>query len=247
MKFLLSICMLAIPLFAMAKEMPANHPRSDVVSGVVLEVKNVKSFSYLRLKTTEGVVWAAVMSAPVKVGDAIAIEDAVLMTDFESKAMNRTFPSIIIGTLRGADSSSPGSGMSEEGETEGTVTLGKSFKIAPPVKPEPVKIERVEKAAGKLAHTVEEINRQADALKDKPVVVRGKVVKYNANIMDKNWVHLRDGTGVASEGTDDILITTGSEVAVGEVVTMKGIVRNNRDYGAGYVYRVLIEDATLEK
>ena len=83
-------------------------------------------------------------------------------------------------------------------------------------------------------------------LKDKPVLVRGKVVKYNAGIMGKNWVHLRDGSGSAADNTNDVLVTTANQAKVGDVVTVKGIVHTNKDFGAGYAYKVLIEEATLQ-
>ena len=74
----------------------------------------------------------------------------------------------------------------------------------------------------------------------------GKVVKYNAGIMGKNWIHLRDGSGDASKDTNDILVTTQAQAKVGDVVTASGIVRTNKDFGAGYTYKVLIEDAALK-
>ena len=39
------------------------------------------------------------------------------------------------------------------------------------------------------ARTVAEILTKTAELKDKPVVVSGKVVKYNPGIMGKNWIH----------------------------------------------------------
>jgi hypothetical protein len=76
--------------------------------------------------------------------------------------------------------------------------------------------------------------------------VRGKVVKYNPEIMGKNWVHLRDGTGSTVDNSNDILVTTTNEAKIGEVVTAKGVVRTDQDFGSGYSYKVLIEDATLQ-
>ena len=91
-----------------------------------------------------------------------------------------------------------------------------------------------------------EIVGQGEKLKDKPVVVRGKVVKYNPGIMGKNWIHLRDGTGSEASSTNDILVTTMHEAKLGDVVTVKGTVRANKDFGGGYAYKVLVEDATLQ-
>jgi hypothetical protein len=104
----------------------------------------------------------------------------------------------------------------------------------------------VPKARGANARTVAEVMTRRDELRDQTVLVRGKVVKYNPQIMGRNWIHLRDGTGSALDNTNDLLVTTADEAGIGEVVTARGIVRTDMDFGAGYAYKVLIEDATLE-
>lgn len=71
-------------------------------------------------------------------------------------------------------------------------------------------------------------------------------MKYNAQIMGKNWIHLRDGSGSAANNTHDILVTTSDPAKLGDVVNVKGIVRTEKDFGAGYAYKVLIEEATLQ-
>jgi hypothetical protein len=78
-------------------------------------------------------------------------------------------------------------------------------------------------------------------------VVRGKIVKYNPAIMNKNWLHLRDGSGSAADGSNDILVTTVAEAKLGAVVTIKGIARTEKDFGSGYAYKVIIEEASIEK
>jgi hypothetical protein len=106
---------------------------------------------------------------------------------------------------------------------------------------------KVAKATGPDARTVAEINAQSAALKGKTVVVRGMVVKFNPEILGKNWVHLRDGSGSAADGSNDVLVTTKDAARIGDVVLAKGVVATNRDLGAGYSYKVLIEEATLSK
>lgn len=103
----------------------------------------------------------------------------------------------------------------------------------------------VSKAPGQNAYTVAEIIGQSASLKDKQVVVRGKVVKFSPGIMDKNWIHLRDGSGNTASKNNDLVVTTKDEAKVGAVVTIKGIVRTNKDFGHGYNYDVLIEDAKV--
>jgi hypothetical protein len=71
-------------------------------------------------------------------------------------------------------------------------------------------------------------------------------VKFNGGIMGRNWVHLRDGSGTAGKD-NDVTVTTADEVAVGDVVVAKGVVRVDKDFGAGYAYPVIVEDAKLSK
>jgi hypothetical protein len=104
---------------------------------------------------------------------------------------------------------------------------------------------RVAKAAGPGAKTVEEIVTQRAALKDQTVTVRGKIVKFNSAILGKNWIHLQDGTGSPAEGSHDVLVTTQGQARPGDVVTARGTVRVDKDFGSGYAYRVLIEDASV--
>ena len=96
----------------------------------------------------------------------------------------------------------------------------------------------IEKAEGGL--TVAEV---FEAEAGREVVLRGKVVKFNSNIMGKNWLHVRDGTGGA--GTNDITVTTLDSAKVGDIVLVTGKLAADRDFGSGYKYAHLIEDAKL--
>jgi hypothetical protein len=113
--------------------------------------------------------------------------------------------------------------------------------------PSDAKVEKVQKAAGADARTVEEVWTQKADLKEKSVTIRAQVVKFSPGIMGKNWIHLRDGSGSADKATHDITVTTQDEVKVGDVVTAKGLVRVDKDFGAGYAYPVIIEDAKVSK
>jgi hypothetical protein len=42
-------------------------------------------------------------------------------------------------------------------------------------------------------------------------------------------------------------VTTLDQANVGDVVLVKGVVRTDKDFGSGYSYKVLIEEATLQK
>lgn len=106
---------------------------------------------------------------------------------------------------------------------------------------------KVPKASGPDARTVAEIITKRIELKDKTVLVRGKVVKFTPEILNKNWIHLRDGSGSASDNTHDVIVTTNEQARVGDVVVVKGVVHVDKELGSGYAYKVLIEEATLQK
>ena len=106
---------------------------------------------------------------------------------------------------------------------------------------------KVEKAKGADAYTVSETYEKAGKLDKKNVVVRGKVVKVSRGIMGKNWVHLRDGSGDEGKGTNDLVVTTQDVPKVGDVVTAKGILSKDKDFGAGYKYRVIVEEGTVKQ
>jgi hypothetical protein len=111
--------------------------------------------------------------------------------------------------------------------------------------PADAKVEKVSKATGADGRTVAEVWAQKASLKDKNVAIRGQVVKYSPNIMGKNWIHVRDGSGNAEKNDHDLTVTTVDETKVGDVVTVKGLVRVDKDFGAGYAYPVIVEDAKL--
>jgi hypothetical protein len=91
--------------------------------------------------------------------------------------------------------------------------------------------------------TVAQIHTERQSLTGSEVAVRGRVVKFLPSIMGKNWLHLRDGTGTA--GTNDLTVTTQATVKVGDLVTVTGEIQVDRDFGAGYRYNVIMEDATV--
>jgi hypothetical protein len=92
--------------------------------------------------------------------------------------------------------------------------------------------------------TVEECFIMSD-INHKKVKVQGNVVKFSSSIMGKNWFHIQDGTGDPSKETHDLVITTSEEVSKGSVVLAEGILNKKKDFGAGYIYAAIIEDAKI--
>jgi hypothetical protein len=201
---------------------------AETVQGKVLEVKNTDSYTYLLMKIDSKETWVAVQLSKVKVGSMVTVENPMEMKNFESKSLKKTFPSILFGNLAGGDAGT----MDKSHGAATTDIAAVDVKVA--------------KAAGPNGQTVADVVNNATALNGKSVEVHAKVVKVNLGIMGKNWVHLRDGTGKADDGSNDILLTTSAETTVGSTVTAVGTVRTNKDFGSGYAYKVMLEDAKFK-
>lgn len=98
-------------------------------------------------------------------------------------------------------------------------------------------------AAKDDAVKVEEVFAKKDALNGKKITVKGEVVKFNSGIMGKNWVHIKDGSG--KPGTNDLTATTQDTAKVGDKVIVTGTLAVGKDFGAGYKYEAIMEEATL--
>lgn len=105
-----------------------------------------------------------------------------------------------------------------------------------------VTVAKMEKAANGV--TVLECYEKKASLKNKPVTIRGKIVKFSPGIMGKNWIHLRDGSG--SEGTNDIVVTTDANAKINDTVIVSGILSTDKDIGSGYFFPVIIENAKIK-
>ncbi len=98
-------------------------------------------------------------------------------------------------------------------------------------------------AAEPKQQTVAALNQNKAALVGQTISAQGKVVKVNNGIMGRNFVHVRDGTGDADN--NNLIVTSKQTANVGDQVTVTGVVVVNRDFGAGYVYPLLIEEAAV--
>ena len=212
---------------ATATVAPAAAPASNQLSGTVIETFNGGGYTYLQVSTPNGKEWAAVPETKVNKGDQVTLNAQMTMEDFQSNSLNRKFDRIVFATIA---SGAPGPAVA-----------GAAQHIQPP----DAGTILVEKAAGGL--TVAEVWAQKDALSGKDVVVRGQVVKYLPGIMGRNWMHLQDGSGSRDKGDHDLTVTTDGSAKPGDVVTIKGKVGINQDFGSGYVYAVIVENASVAK
>ncbi len=207
---------------------PAAAPSGENLSGRVLEQIPAPPYIYLRLQTAQGETWAAVSAAPVEVGADVTVYQSMRMSQFVSKTLQRTFDEIYFGSL-----SEPGAAAA--GNPHAAIA-----------QPTATSVDKIDKASGADARTVEETWSEGAGLAGKVISVRGKVVKYNPGVMGKNWLHLQDGSGDPVKGTNDLTVTTLDDAAVGDVITITGTVFIDKDFGAGYRYPIIVEEAKVE-
>ena len=216
----------------------ATAPAPGTVSGTVAETMNSGGYTYARLLAGSKDVWIAADEFPVKTGERITAAINMPMKNFNSKTLNRSFPLIYFV-----------SDVTREGEAR---AMQPAVAEAPALAANhgdatasavPQSIEPMAPAPGGV--TIAQVWAQRKALSGKVVVVRGRVVKVNNEIMGSNWFHLQDGTGIAKDGTNDLTITTNSTVKVGDLVTVSGTLATDKDFGAGYAYDAIIEKATI--
>ncbi|MGI6656463.1 MAG: OB-fold nucleic acid binding domain-containing protein [Desulfobulbus sp.] len=270
----LSLALLA-PITALAAEQPTASPLTPaatslqvpILQGKIAETMNSAGYTYLLLDTAQGQTWAAIPETRVELGQTVALQPGITMTDFSSKTLERTFPSIIFSP--GLEGTKPGDGdttavpptaepatptsfdaaLSAERHGHGIADIlpgdgrspGSSGAVVPAA------AISIDKAEGPNGYAVEECFAKAKELNGKTVLVRGKVMKISRMIMGKNWVHIQDGTGDAKANQHDLVVTTLAEPKEGSVVTVEGVLAADRDFGAGYTYAVLIEDATIKE
>jgi hypothetical protein len=203
---------------------PAAEAGAATLSGPLLERIDAPPYSYLRVKAAGGEQWAAVNQTDVTVGTTVSVSGSV-MEAFESKTLARRFDRIVFGKLEGADPGAAAPAATEAPAGGGPVPL----------------------AEGPGATTIAALFASRASLAGKPVAVRGKVVKLNSGILGKTWIHLQDGSGSAAARDNDLAVTTSDPVKLGEIVTARGALGVDRDFGSGYRYDVIVEDATLSR
>ncbi len=228
----------APPVGAKAAEAAAPQAQAPAgtVAGKILERLEAPPYTYLRLQVGDKEQWAAVPENTLKVGEQVTLSNPMEMNNFESKTLKRTFPSVLFANLATGDA--PAAATSNANVARQHSMTAKGPDVGDVNTP---------KASGAEARTVAEAHAQKEALKEKAVAIRGKVVKFNAEILGRNWIHLRDGSGNPDKGDNDITVTTKEKTTVGDTVTIRGTLRLNKDFGSGYSYPVIVEDAKLQK
>ena len=215
-----------------ASQKSGDASQQSAMTGKVADTLDSGGYTYIELDQDGKKTWVAIPKTKVKKGQTVTVMPGTVMENFESKTLKRRFDRIIFSGGIVDDKS----GAADEKKSEGSKgNVPAAEKV------------RVDKAAGPDAYTVAELYLKREALKGKGVAVKAKVIKVSAGIMKMNWIHLQDGSGDPKTGTHDIVATSNELPAAGDIVTAKGTLGVDKDFGGGYKYSVLIEKAVFTK
>jgi hypothetical protein len=238
-KFSFLILVLAIGFSACAKkEEPKNTSASSIVAGthkaVVQEVLQVTQYTYVRVNENGNDFWVAAPKTNIEKGAVVYFGATMEMKNFKSTDLNRVFDSVFFVQEISTSPVAPGTSSPHNDEASTNVGQKPVMEKAGIV---------VAKVPGGIS--VAALYSNLSKYEGKSVKIRGKILKLNSGIMGKNWVHIQDGTEY--KGKFDLTVTTLSDVKVGDDVTFQGKISLNKDFGYGYSYPVLLEDAKATK
>ena len=220
----------------------ANTAGPEMVTGAVLETMNSGGYTYVRVDAGDEEIWAATSEFDVAPGDRVTFPRETPMRDFHSNTLDRDFSTIYFASFIVPEGEMPQ--MPQQASMN--LPPGHPSLDAFAVKDQSaVAAGEIARAAG--AMSVADVWGNRVDLAGSQVTLSGRVVKYNAAILGRNWFHIQDGSGELAAGTNDITVTTSADLAVGDVVNVTGTVAVDKDFGAGYTYTVMIEDADVVK
>lgn len=199
--------------------------KGDVFEGVVLETFNGGGYTYMQIEdASKNKHWVAVSNIAIEKGTEVRLTEEMRAEKFESKTLNRTFDSIIFASNPQYRTTAPQSGNLE--------------LINEIVKESPYK--------QKDTLSVKEVIEKRLELKDKTIAIRGKVVKASPNILERNFIHIQDGTSNSKE-VGRVVFTSKELPKVGDIVTARGVVSVDKNFGSGYFYPIIVENASFAK
>lgn len=204
--------------------------KSSIHQALVKEVIQGGTYTFLLVYENNKEYWIAANKTETVVNETIYYKNILKMVDFKSKELDRVFEEIYF--------------VQNIGDTPQLLnsTAKDSQHQHENIKEEITEVIKVDPAPDGI--TIGELFKNRKNYTNKKVIIRGQVVKVNKNIMDRNWVHLKDGT--SDNGKSDLTFTTLAEVTVGDVITFEGTVAIDKEYGAGYVYPLIVEEAIIK-
>ncbi len=219
----------------------AAAPAARVFTGSVTETMDAGTYTYVQVDTGAEKIWGAAPKFSVAVGDRVTVPADMPMQDYHSKTLERTFDVVYFAGAILAEGVAPAAASAVAGMQPGPQSGHPGGAVAASAGAASLDFSGIPKAEG--GRTVGEVLSAAADYAGKEVVVRGKVVKFSSGIMGKNWLHVQDGTGEA--GRNDLTVTTDAAAQVGDLVLVRGRAATDKDFGYGYKYAFIVEDAEV--
>jgi hypothetical protein len=193
---------------------------------VVKEVIQTTSYTYLRVEKNNEDLWLAVIKQDYTEGAFIYYTGGLKMTNFESPELKRTFETVYF----------------VQNISNSPIDLNTSMNM-PDSHSKKAALKKLDIQISQPAGAVSigELYEKRETYSGKPVKVRGQVTKVNTTIMGRNWIHIQDGT--SSGESFDLTLTTDHQPKEGDVVTYSGILNLDKDFGMGYFFAVILEEA----
>jgi len=201
---------------------------ADIHEVTVEEVLHAAGYTYLLVAEGRKEQWIAVPEMEADPEATYYYQGGLKMTDFKSRELDRVFESVIF--LEQISLEPP---LSQE---IASLSMAHSETI-------PVEKLNISVAVAREGITIAELISGKKSFDGKRVKIRGQVTKFNPDIMDKNWIHLQDGT--EHDGKFDLTVTSDITADTGEVYTFEGTIALDKDFGFGYFYEIIMEDAVI--
>jgi hypothetical protein len=202
----------------------------NTISGKVTDVIDSAGYTYAEVDTGKTKVWAATTTTAVKVGDTISFSSSMPMKNYHSTSLQRDFPLVYFANGFSAGAAVMAGVSTTKVSPHAQITQHQTNK--------PIK----EFSKAKDGNTIAELYADKDKLNGKTIHVRGQVTKVTNNVMGRNWLHISD-----SSTQDDLTLTTSNTAAMDDIVVIEGKLSLDKDFGYGYVYPLIVEDAAVVK
>lgn len=220
---------------------PTQPAAPSGITGAVIETMDAAGYTYVHVDDGKEKIWAAAPQFAVSVGDQVMVPGGMAMHNYHSQSLDRDF-SVVYFVESVLNATNPAAATAAPVSPDMQMPEGH-----PPISgaevPSAVNLTNIAKVDGGL--TVAEIFSGKAELSGKEVTLRGKVVKFSPQIMGTNWIHLQDGTGDQASGNNDLTITSSGQVKVGDTIVATGPLTLDKDFGYGYKYDLIMEDAAI--
>lgn len=223
----------SIPVFetvaGVSVDLSTNANRNSETHEVVVEeILTTEKYAYLKVKEAADEFWIAISKRDVKVGETYTYKGGLLKRNFFSREFNRVFDTVyLVSNIRKKSGSDAGASASAE-----RIPAAESLPD--------LSVEKIDPAAGAIS--LAQLFSQKSTYAGQKIKITGKCMKVNPKIMNRNWIHIQDGSGEQL----DLTVTTSENIPLGAIVSLEGTIALDKDFGAGYRYDIIMEGAVLK-